>query len=169
MFQRTEIDCPTLAEIGDRFRIAGEFASVFFRPAAPTASYPDFGRGFQAVLEDVLRSDFLREAVPGLVPIKVAAAMTFARLRRFEFEGSLVDVLLQGTCTEGVVGSEQEARESVRTILGRVLCPSGTVWAYRLDDPSWSALTDGATLAWSYFAYECSRKLWWFLSFADFY
>jgi hypothetical protein len=88
-----------LAEVADRFLLAGELYSVFFKPNVPTGTYPDFGRGFQAVLADVLQSNSLGVTVPRLVPLNFKAAMKFATLDRYEFEGSLISALLQGTCT----------------------------------------------------------------------
>jgi len=170
MFHLTEIDCAALVKIGDRFLDVGEFHSVFFRPEVFSATYPEFGRGVQAVLSDVLRSSFLGAVVPQLVPLDFKAAMKFAVLNRYEFEGSLIGALLQGTCTASVVDDERDAREKVRIILdGALLKPDGALFAFRMDDPSWSALTSGATFSWAYFVYEASQKLWWFVCFADYY
>ena len=169
MFERVEVDYPKLTEVGNRFLGTGEFLSMFFRPKAPTATYPNFDRGFQAVLADVVQSDFIGEAFPQLVPLNVPAAMKFARLDRYEFEGSLVSVLLEGTCTERVVSGEGEAREVVQSIFRSAFRPDGGLWAWRLDDWSWSTLTKGATVAWAYFVYESSQRIWWFVCFADHY
>lgn len=121
------------------------------------------------VLLHVLKSDILGQAVPQLNPLNLQAAMKFASLNRYEFEGSLVAALLQGTCTERIVSGEPEAREVVRAILASFLGPGGSLRAFRMDDASWSALTDGATLDWAYFVCAWSRKLWWFVCFADYY
>ncbi len=170
MFERVEIDCPALTEIGERLLATGEFHSVFFHPSDAAPSYPDFRRGVQAVLSEVLQSSFLSDVVPGLFPLNFTAATRFATLNRYELEGSLVSRLLQGTCTESVVSDEREARAVVRAILEKALLqPNGSLSGFRLDDSSWSALSDRATLSWSYLVYESSRKVWWFVCFADFY
>ena len=67
--------------------------------------------------------------------------------------------MLAGTCTDRVVSDEREAFEAARAILKEtVLRPNGTIQAYRMDDPAWSALTDRATLWWAYFVFESSRR-----------
>jgi hypothetical protein len=166
MFNRAEIACPILDDIGRRFLRVGEFYSVFFRPANAT----NFGQGHQALLLEMLRANYLTEAVPKLDPLNYSAATKFSVLNRYEFEGSLINVLLDGTCTEKIVVDEREAYEAARAILkGTVLKPNGARCAFRMDDPSWSALTNGATLSWAYFAYESSQQLWWFVCFADYY
>jgi hypothetical protein len=90
----------------------------------------------------VLQSNFLGVTVPQLVPLNLSAAMKFASLDRYEFEGSLISALLQGTCTERVVGDERAAREATQAILECMLRPDGGLWAFRMDDPAWSALTN---------------------------
>lgn len=171
MFQRTEIDCPALAAVADRFRSAGEFVSVFFRVAVPVSpSYPNFfERSFSAVLNEVLQSSVLVGAAPELAPLNLKAAKAFTLLNRYEFEGSLIGVLLQGTCTETVVADEHAARAAARAMVQSVAGAEGALRAYRMDNPSWSALLDGATLAWSYVVYDVSQKRWWVMCFADFY
>jgi hypothetical protein len=66
------------------------------------------------------------------------------------------------------VSDEREAFEAARAILKEtVLRPNGTIQANRMDDPAWSALTDRATLWWAYFVFESSRRVCWFVCFAD--
>jgi len=166
VFNRIEIDCPPLNEIGRRYLNVAEFYSVFFRPAIPA----NFSSGSEAAIRDMLEANPLTEAVPRLVPINLSAACKFAVLNKYEFEGSLISALLQGTCTDRIVADEREAYEAVRAILkSAILRPNGTMSAFRMDDPKWSALTNGATLSWAYFAYESSQQIWWFICFADYY
>jgi hypothetical protein len=161
MLNRIEIECRTLEEISRRFRNVGEFYSVFFR-----STVSDLGAGFQ----EVLSSDLLHEAVPRLLPLNESAARKVSVLNKYEFEGSLIGALLQGTCTDRVVADEREAFEAAREIIKCVLLrPDGVMSAFRMDDPSWSALTNAATLSWAYFVHETSQQLWWFVCFADFY
>jgi hypothetical protein len=164
MFSRVEYDCPTLKEIGSRFRAVAEFYSVFFNPIGnPTA-----GGGLADVLAQLLQSEELAKAFPKLLPVNPSAAGDWAELNRHEFEGSLVGALLQGTCTDRVVSDEREACESARAIIREaVLRPNGHIQAFRMDDPTWSALTNQATLWWTYFVFESSQPVWWFLCFAD--
>lgn len=107
--------------------------------------------------------------MPELLPLNIDH-LAYARLDQFEFEGSLVGMLLRGTCTEKVAVDESDARELARAILvGTLLRKGGTLIAFRMDDPKWSAFTDHATLSSAYFIYGAQFKTWWFLGFADSY
>ena len=161
---QVEHDCPIPDEIVRRFQAVGEFCSVFFSATSTRAG----GQDPSEVLASLLQQNELGEAVPKLLPFNLSAARHFAALNKYEFEGSLVGVLLDGTCTDRVV-SDQAARRSRSPTpsLKAVTRPNGILVAYRMDDPSWSALTNSATLSWAYFVYETSRQLWWFVCFAD--
>jgi hypothetical protein len=163
LFSRAEMDCPFTELIGDRFRSVGDFHSEFFHLIGSMS--PDAGTG--DVLGALLRSEEFAKAVPTLVPLDLSAAKDFAVLNRYELEGSLVGALLQGTCTERVVSDDQEAIETARAILREtVLRKDGWIGAYRMNDPSWSALTNAATLSWAYFVLS-SQNICWFVCFAD--
>lgn len=164
MFQRVQFDCPVVEEIGRRFRSEGGFHSVFFNRigTAPASDGP------AAELAELLQSDELVKAVPELAPLNPSAGKDWAALNRYELEGSLVGALVQGTCTDRVVCDEREAFEAARAIMREaVLRPNGDVLAVRMNDPAWSALTNQATLWWSYFVFESSRRVCWFVCFAD--
>jgi hypothetical protein len=164
MFSRIELDCPMTEEIGGRFRVVGEFYSVFFN----TIGIGPASGGSTDVLVELLQSDEFAKAVPALLPLNLSAGKNHAVLNQYEFEGSLVSALLQGTCTDPVVCDEREAFEAARALMKEtVLRPKGHVQAYRIDDPAWSALTNQATLSWAYFVFELSRRVCWFVCFAD--
>jgi hypothetical protein len=169
MFQSIETVSPTLNKVASRFRTGGaNFHSVFFRPVAPQQWYPGFSREHAVVLMEVLSSEFLRTALPQLFPLDLDSARKFSLLRRFEFEGSLIQLLLQGTCTGKVVATEAEARETVCALLAEtILRPDGLLWAFRMDDDNWSELTRRATISGTYFVYAPFDKTWWFMGFAD--
>ena len=168
MFQHVGITSPTLDEIAARFRTVAEFDSIFFRPIAPPHLYPDFSRGCEAVLLEVLESDFLRTNVPQLFPLDLEGARDFSLLGPFEFEGSLIQMLLDGTCTEKVVASETEAREITAALLTEsVLQPNGHLMAFRMNDRNWSHLTRTATMSSTYFVYVPINKTWWFVGSHD--
>ena len=134
----------------------------------PSHFYPDFGRGYDVVLMEVLESDFLRIAVPQMFPINLKSARKFSLLDRFEFEGSLIRMLLEGTCNETVVASETEAREIAAALLAEtVLRLSGYLIAFRMDDSNWSNLTRKATKSSTYFVFIPTDNTWWFLGFDD--
>jgi hypothetical protein len=168
MFQSVKIASPTLDKVASRFRTVADFHSLFFRPVAPQPFYPDFSRGHTVVLMEVLSSDFLRASIPQLFPLDSDSARKFSLLERFEFEGSLIRLLLRGTCTEKVVATESEARETVCALLAEtILRPDGILWAFRMDDENWSGLTRSATISATYFVYAPFDKTWWFMGFAD--
>ena len=117
---------------------------------------------------DVLESDFLRASMPELFPIQLDSARNFALLERFEFEGSLIHLLLQGTCTEKIVSNETEARATAQDVLRETMPRSdGGLWAFRMNDQKWSAATRDATLWAACFVYAPHDKTWWFMGFAD--
>jgi hypothetical protein len=164
IFSRVEFDCPMIEEISSRFRAVGDFYSVFFG----TSGISSIGDGPAAFLAEVLQSDELAKAVPKLLPLNLSAGKDCAAMNRYEFEGSLVGVLLQGTCTDRVVCDEREASEVARAMMKEaVLRPNGHIQVFRMNDPSWSALTNQATLWWAYFVFESSRHVCWFVCFAD--
>ena len=164
LFSHVETACPTVEEIGNRFRAVADFYSVFFSATRSAAA----GGGLPDVLADLLQSAELAQAVPKLLPLDLLAAKHRTALNQHEFEGSLIGALVQGTCTDRVVSDEREAFEVAREIMREaVLRPNGHVQAFRMDDPRWSALTNQATLWWAYFVFESSRSAWWFVCFAD--
>jgi hypothetical protein len=168
MFQSVEIASPTLSKVASRYLSVAQFHSIFFKPISPPPFYPDFSRGDVAVLMDVLGSDFLRAAMPELFPLDLDRARKFCLLERFEFEGSLIHMLLRGTCTEKVVGTESEAREIAGSLLSEtILRPDGLLRAFRMEDVSWSEWTRKATTSSTYFVYAPFDKTWWFVGFAD--
>lgn len=173
MFQSVEIVSPTFDKVASRFRKVASFHSIFFRAAKPWpfySDYPNFSRGDAVVLMEVLNSDFLRESMPQLFPLDMDKARKYSLLNRFEFEGSLIHLLLQGTCTEKVVASESEARETVPALLAETILRSDdSLCAFRMDDWNWSELTRSATSAGTYFVYAPYHKTWWFIGFADYY
>jgi hypothetical protein len=173
MFQSVEIVSPTLDNVASRFQTVADFHSIFFRAAKPWpfySDYPNFSRGDAVVLMEVLNSDFLRASIPQLFPLDLDNARKYSLLNRFEFEGSLIHLLLQGTCTERVVASESEARETVPALLAETILRSdGSLCAFRMDGKKWSELTRGATISGTYFVYAPSHKTWWFIGFADHY
>lgn len=161
IFSCAKIDCPTTEVIGNRFRAVGDFLSVFFNVIGTATTGSD-------MVEELLQSDEFAKAVPKLLPLNLEAAKDCTALNRYEFEGSLVGALLTGTCTDQVVCDEREAFEVARAIMREtVLRPNGTIQVFRMDDPAWSDLTNRATLWWSYFVFESSRRLCWFACFAD--
>src|SRR5436190_7343193 len=124
MFSCLENDCPTIDEIGQRFRAVADFYSVFFNAIGNVPA----GGSLADVLAELLQSEELAKAVPKLLPINPSAANHCAELNRYEFEGSLVGALLQGTCTDRVVSDEREAYEATRAILREaVLRPNGNI------------------------------------------
>jgi len=158
MFQSVEIVSPTLNKVATRFQTgAADFHSIFFRAAKPWpfySDYPNFSRGDAVVLMEVLNSDFLRASIPQLFPLDQDKARKYSVLNRLEFEGSLIHLLLQGTCTERVVASESEARETVLALLAETILRSDdSLCAFRMDDKNWSELTRGATISGTYFVY----------------
>jgi hypothetical protein len=90
-------------------------------------------------------------------------------LTRYEFEGSLIGLLVQGTCTVPVVQNENEARTIVPRLISDAGCNSAILKVYRMDDPDWSRFTSSATITATYCVYNADNPLWWLLSIADFY
>ena len=67
-----------------------------------------------------------------------------------------------------IVCDEREAFATARDIMMEtVVRPNGHLQVLRMNDPSWSALTNHATLWWAYFAFESSQRVCWFVCFAD--
>ena len=174
MYKPIEITNPVLARLEERYTETKEFCSFFFR-AYPN-DWPDFGRGWQHVLTNVLESSFIREHLPVLFPLDMEAAMRFTRLNTYEFEGSLINLFgAEGgycdlTGEEPIARSVDEYKNIIQAILHSI--PGSEeyhILAYRMDDWEWSAMTRGATEAYSFFAYFPKKTIWWFVAFAHFY
>ena len=168
MFRPIDIETPTIDEVGRQFKEVGDFFSAFFRPSVETWS-PRFDRGTRAVLDEFINSGAFREAFPQLFPLSSDAASLFSVLNRYEFEGSLIQMLLLGTCTQSIVGSESSARSLATKLLSEAQFDSLNTTAWRMDDPAWSRLTGESTLCSAYFAYNPENLMWWFIGFTDFY
>lgn len=70
MFSRLEHDCPTIEEIGARFRAVADFYSVFFDAIGNGRA----GAGPNDVLAKLLQSEEITKAVPKLLPLNLSAA-----------------------------------------------------------------------------------------------
>lgn len=91
----------------------------------------------------------------------------YATLNRFEFEGSLISILLEGGCHRKSI-PEHDARVIVHEALAVIFPkPFDNVLAFRPDDPSWSEFSREATISHSYVVWQGARGLWWILCIAD--
>nr|BFD42743.1 hypothetical protein FFPRI1PSEUD_42420 [Pseudomonas sp. FFPRI_1] len=94
----------------------------------------------------------------------------FSMLNRYEFEGSLLAVVLRGGCHHSTRGlSLANARKLVYEALEAVFPgPFSELVVYRLDSLDWCELTRSSTLSSAYVACQGARNLWWVLCVADF-
>lgn len=173
MFHAVDVQSTTIDKWRDGFGSVAVFFSIFFQPNTPAGFHSNFGRGSKAVLAEIVDSDFFQDNLSELCPLNREATLEFVALDRYEFEGSLISMLLHGTCTEAVVVDAAEARLQVAQAISHLCktlnCGKEDLCAFRLGNPEWSKLISSATLWASYFVFFPNTKTWWFLGFADFY
>jgi hypothetical protein len=94
----------------------------------------------------------------------------FSVLNRFEFEGSLVSIALEGGCHRATTGlTVSDARKLVSEALDAAFpAPFSSLRVYRFDSLDWCDLTKQSTISSAYVAYQGARNLWWLLCVSDF-
>ncbi|MYN17394.1 hypothetical protein GTP81_11580 [Rugamonas sp. FT107W] len=159
-----DIDKPELDKFIGTLGQCGEVVSNFMKFSPTVMPAQEFASS--APLADLLHHPEFRVDAIELGEIS-ADPIHYSTLNRWEFEGSLVGILLQGGCFRNST-SEDEARKLAGDVLSAVFPkPFDDLLVFRLDDPSWSEFTDAATVSHSYFAWQGARGLWWVLSVAD--
>lgn len=154
----------TLKSVIDRFE--GLLHSFFVQPLV-LATF-GYGRTHETVL-----IEFLEELQSGrhfaeLGRIDLETSKQFSLLGRFEFEGALIQLLMQGTATRDVVANLAEARAIANALLCEITGTEHTpLLAYRMDNDTWSELSTGNTFEASFCVYFSTLRLWWILVLAD--
>lgn len=159
-----DVDKPELDKFIGTLGKCGEVVSKFMKFSPTVMPAQEFASS--APLADLLHHPEFRVDAIELGEIS-ADPIHYSTLNRWEFEGSLVGVRLQGGCFRNST-SEDEARKLTGDALSAIFPkPFDDLLVFRLDDPSWSEFTDAATVSHSYFAWQGARGLWWVLSVAD--
>lgn len=154
----------TLKSVIDRFE--GPLYSVFVQPLV-LATF-GYGRTHETVLIGFLKELQSSNHFPELGRIDLEDSRQFSLLGRFEFEGSLIQLLMRGTATRGVVSSLTEARAIANALLCEITGTENTSFlAYRMDKETWSELSTGNTFEASFCVYFPTLRLWWILVLAD--
>ncbi|MQA56647.1 hypothetical protein [Pseudomonas piscis] len=158
------VDKPPLAELLAVLAQCGEVVSSFFKPD-PCIKVLGERRRLAEFLErfsDFAGSTAIGQVEPGFGP--------FSLLNRYEFEGSLLAVVLRGGCHHSTRGLGQA---SARKLVGEALeavfpAPFSELVVYRFDSLDWCELTRGSTISSAYVVCQGARNLWWVLCVSDF-
>ncbi|MEL7551380.1 hypothetical protein ACIPIX_04165 [Pseudomonas protegens] len=158
------VDKQPLVELLAVLAECGELVSSFVKPA-PSIKAWDERQRLAEFLERF--SNLARSTAIGQVEREFGP---FSVLNRYEFEGSLLAVVLRGGCHHSTRGlSLANARKLVYEALEAVFPgPFSELVVYRLDSLDWCELTRSSTLSSAYVACQGARNLWWVLCVADF-
>ncbi|MGZ0703190.1 hypothetical protein [Pseudomonas piscis] len=158
------VDKQPLAELLAVLAQCGEVVSSFFKPD-PSIKVLGERQRLAEFLERF--SDLAGSTAIGQVEREFGP---FSLLNRYEFEGSLLAVLLRGGCHHSTRGlSLANARKLVGEALEAVFPgPFSELVVYRLDSLDWCELTRGSTISSAYVVCQGARNLWWVLCVSDF-
>jgi hypothetical protein len=157
------ISKPQVVALHQVLKRCGMVISVFFKPLVPLPCFP--GRDFPINL--IAELDDFQGALSELGALRLESVPA-STLNRLEFEGSLVQVILDGGCHRQSTHSRSSAQSLVEAALDAIYPQFGGPVVFRLDDTAWSQLTVDATVSNTYLLWEGARGLWWFLCIADF-
>jgi hypothetical protein len=141
----------------------GEVVSKFLKPT-PSIRGRDDAQRLAEFLERF--SDLATQTPLGHVEREYGP---FSVLNRFEFEGSLVSIVLDGGCHRATAGlTVEDARRIVAQALDATFpAPFSDLLAYRFDSLDWCELTRTSTLSSAYVVWQSPRNLWWVLCVSD--
>lgn len=121
------------------------------------------------LLKCLILSDEFIEEYSDFLPINDDRLDQAVVLNRYEFEGSLISMFLQGTCTDQIVSNEIEARELTKTLLSDLKVDLDQLLIFKLENIDWSKFTMEATLSCFYIVFYSARRCWLILGFDDVY
>lgn len=159
------VDKPALRALLHVLGECGQVTSVFLKPQPPVKP---------SVRDEALLADFVACEAFQLATVELGKVAPnvgrYSLLNKFEFEGSLISVVLQGGCHRAKSNLTEGA---VRSLVGNAIAsvfpaPFDGLHVFRMDDEKWCELTAGATVSSSYIAWQSARSLWWVLCVADF-
>ncbi|WP_265533331.1 hypothetical protein [Pseudomonas saponiphila] len=157
------VDKQPLAELLAVLAQCGEVVSCFFKPDPAIKVLGERQRlaEFLERFSGLASSTAIGQVEPEFGP--------FSMLNRYEFEGSLLAVVLRGGCHGSAAGLPLvKARALVAEALEAVFpAPFSELVVYRFDSPDWSELTRDSTISSAYVACQGARNLWWVLCVAD--
>ncbi|MEN5094931.1 hypothetical protein ABE458_30035 [Pseudomonas protegens] len=157
------VDKRPLVELLAVLAQCGEVVSCFFKPE-PAIKVLGERQRLAEFLERF--SHFARSTAIGQIEGEFGP---FSMLNRYEFEGSLLAVVLRGGCHSSTRGcSVAYAREVVFEALDAVFpAPFSELVVYRFDSSDWCELTRDSTISSAYVVCQGARNLWWVLCVAD--
>lgn len=120
------------------------------------------------LLNCLLNSDEFKEEFHYLFPIDEIELKNAIKLNRYEFEGSLIDMLLTGTCTDKIVADENEARILVDKMLSELKIDKD-ICVFKFYGWPWSLENGIATISYFYIVFQSLHRYWMIIGVADFY
>lgn len=121
------------------------------------------------LLKCLLSSEEFNEEYANFLPINEDMLNQATVLNRYEFEGSLIDMFLRGTCTEPIVADEIEARGLAQALLSDLRVKLDQWVVFKLGNAGWSKASMEATLSCFYIVFYAKRRCWFILGFEDVY
>ena len=142
----------------------GEVVSVFIKPRPPVLVHGDLAQWMQEFLRRF--APIAQQSVMGPLDLQ---DIQFARLNRYELEGSLIALAHDGGC-HGLNRHVPlpEVRKQVGDMLDAVFpAPFTQLWVWRFDRMDWCPWMRAATDCAGYLVWQPERDLWWLLCVCD--
>ncbi|MCG7379132.1 hypothetical protein MH215_19130 [Paenibacillus sp. ACRSA] len=162
-----KISYQTIDVLKQKYTGTSQFYFSLFRHTKPMDSALHNEKA--ELLKCLLSSEEFMEEYADFLPVHVDELDQATLLNRYEFEGSLIDMFLRGTCTEPVVADENEARELARALLSDLRVGLDQWVVFKLGNPGWSKASMEATLSCFYIVFYATRRCWFILRFEDVY
>ncbi|MCM3172989.1 hypothetical protein [Paenibacillus sp. MER 99-2] len=162
-----EISYHTIDVLKRRYTGTSQFYFSLFRHTKPM----DFALHTEKtyLLKCLLSSEEFMEEYADFFPINEDVLDQAMVLNRYELEGSLISMFLQGTCTEPIVTDEIEARKLSQALLSDLRVELDQWVVFKLGNPGWSKASMEATLSCFYIVFYAAHRCWFILGFEDVY
>lgn len=162
-----KISYQTIDVLKQKYTDTSQFYFSLFRHTKPM----DFALHTEKtdLLKYLLSSEEFIEEYADFLPVNEDVLDQATVLNRYELEGSLISMFLQGTCTERIVADEIEARELAQALLSDLRVELDQWVVFKLGNPGWSKFTMEATLSCFYIVFYATRRYWFILGFDDVY
>ncbi|WP_145053027.1 hypothetical protein [Paenibacillus xylanexedens] len=160
-----KISYQTIDVLKQKYTGTSQFYFSLFRHTKPM----DFALHTEKtyLLKYLLSSEEFIEEYADFLPVNVDELDQATVLNRYEFEGSLIDMFLRGTCTEPIVADEIEARKLAQGLLSDLRVELDQWVVFKLGNLGWSKASMEATLSCFYIVFYATRRCWFILGFDD--
>lgn len=157
----------TISLLKSRYEGTSCFYFSIFRYLGPLY-FSEFQKDTELIV-CLLHSDEFMQKYPEFFPISDEYIHHAICLNRYEFEGSLINMLIQGTCTDSIVSNEDEARLLVSKLLTELRLDNTDTIAFKINYCEWTVAAKDATALCLYVVYQTLHRYWMIMGFIDYY